>query len=152
MDCSPPGSSVHGISQARILEWIAISFSRGYSQLMDHIHVSCISRQILHHGKYPLFAEKQTQGSQWLCIMVSFIIISLYITKQLIIEINVMCLNHSKTITLNPTPGPWKNYLLWNQSLVPKRLGTAGLPVIVHKSNQEWIEGIEISGQCGELI
>jgi len=29
MDCSPPGSSVHGISQARILEWFAISFSRG---------------------------------------------------------------------------------------------------------------------------
>ena len=28
MDCSPPGSSVHGISQARILEWVAISFSR----------------------------------------------------------------------------------------------------------------------------
>ena len=31
MDCSPLGSSVHGISQARILEWIAISFSRGFS-------------------------------------------------------------------------------------------------------------------------
>jgi len=31
MDCSPPGSSVHGISQARILEWIAISYSRGSS-------------------------------------------------------------------------------------------------------------------------
>ena len=31
MDCSPPGSSVHGISQARILEWVAISFSRGSS-------------------------------------------------------------------------------------------------------------------------
>ena len=29
MDCSPPGSSVHGISQARVLEWVAISFSRG---------------------------------------------------------------------------------------------------------------------------
>ena len=29
MDCSPPGSSVYGISQARILEWVAISFSRG---------------------------------------------------------------------------------------------------------------------------
>ena len=28
-DCSPPGSSIHGISQVRILEWIAISFSRG---------------------------------------------------------------------------------------------------------------------------
>ena len=31
MDCSPPGSSVHGISQARILEWVAISCSRGSS-------------------------------------------------------------------------------------------------------------------------
>ena len=29
MDCSPPGSAVHGILQARILEWVAISFSRG---------------------------------------------------------------------------------------------------------------------------
>ena len=29
MDCSPPGSSLHGISQARILEWVAISFSQG---------------------------------------------------------------------------------------------------------------------------
>ena len=33
MDCSPPGSSVHGILQARILEWVAIPFSRGSSQL-----------------------------------------------------------------------------------------------------------------------
>ena len=32
MDCSPPGSSVHGIFQARVLEWVAISFSRGSSQ------------------------------------------------------------------------------------------------------------------------
>ena len=31
MDCSPPGSFVHGILQARILEWVAISFSRGSS-------------------------------------------------------------------------------------------------------------------------
>ena len=34
MDCSPPGSSVHGILQARIWEWVAISFSRGSSQLL----------------------------------------------------------------------------------------------------------------------
>ena len=33
MDCSPPGSSVHGILQARILEWVAIAFSKGSSQL-----------------------------------------------------------------------------------------------------------------------
>ena len=35
MDCSPPGSSVHGFLQARILEWVAISFSRGSSQPRD---------------------------------------------------------------------------------------------------------------------
>ena len=35
MDCSPPGSSVHGVLQARLLEWVAISFSRGSSQPRD---------------------------------------------------------------------------------------------------------------------
>ena len=43
MDCSPPGSSVHGILQARILEWVAISFSRGSSQPRDWTRVSCIA-------------------------------------------------------------------------------------------------------------
>ena len=41
MDCSPPGSSVHGISQARILEWVVISFSRGSSRPRDQTWVSC---------------------------------------------------------------------------------------------------------------
>ena len=48
MDCSPPGSSVHRISQARILEWVASSFSRGSPQPRDWTHVSCISRRILY--------------------------------------------------------------------------------------------------------
>ena len=43
MDCSPPGSSVHGILQARILEWVAISFSRGSSQPRDWTQVSRIA-------------------------------------------------------------------------------------------------------------
>ena len=41
MDCSPLGSSVHGVSQARILEQVAISFSRGSSQPRDQTHGSC---------------------------------------------------------------------------------------------------------------
>ena len=40
---SPSGSSIHGISQARILGWAAISFSRGSSCIRDWIHVSCLS-------------------------------------------------------------------------------------------------------------
>ena len=43
MDCSPPCSSIHGISQARVLEWIAISFSRGSSQSKDWTQVICIA-------------------------------------------------------------------------------------------------------------
>ena len=41
-DCSLPGSSVHGIFQARVLEWVAISFSRGSSRPRDWTCVSCI--------------------------------------------------------------------------------------------------------------
>ena len=44
-DCSPPGSSVHRICQARIMEWVAISFSRGSSWPRDQTWVSCIGRQ-----------------------------------------------------------------------------------------------------------
>ena len=49
MDCSLPGSSVHGILQARILEWVAISSSRGSSQPRDPSQVFCMGRQILYH-------------------------------------------------------------------------------------------------------
>ena len=52
MDCSLPGSSVHGILQARTMEWVAISFSRGTSLPRDWTHtsyVSCIARWILYY-------------------------------------------------------------------------------------------------------
>ena len=52
MDCSLPGSSVHGILQARILEWVTISSSRGSSQPRDQTLVtcgSCVGRRILYH-------------------------------------------------------------------------------------------------------
>ena len=47
MDCSPPISSVHGILQTKMLEWVAIPFSRGYSPPRDQTWVSC--RLILYH-------------------------------------------------------------------------------------------------------
>ena len=52
VDGSPPGSSVHGILQARILQWVGMPFSRGSSQLRDQIRVfcvSCICRWIIYH-------------------------------------------------------------------------------------------------------
>ena len=56
MDCSSPGSPVHGISQARIQEWVAISFSRGsFQSRTQNSNISCIScigRGILYHYCY----------------------------------------------------------------------------------------------------
>ena len=48
MDCSLPGFSVHGISQARTLEWVAISFPRRSSLSRDRTCISCIGRWILY--------------------------------------------------------------------------------------------------------
>ena len=58
MDCSPPGSSVHGISQARILEWVAISYSRGSFLPSDQTRVSCISLYLKsNHTKSRIFPD-----------------------------------------------------------------------------------------------
>ena len=57
MDHSPPGSSVQGISQAKILEWVAISSSRRSSWPRDRTCNSCTGRRILYH-----WAAKETWG------------------------------------------------------------------------------------------
>ena len=54
MDCSLPGSSIHGIFQARILEWVAISFSKGSSQPRDQTQVSHIAG-----GRFNLWATRE---------------------------------------------------------------------------------------------
>ena len=57
MDCSLPGSSLHGILQARVLEWVAISFSRGSSRPRDQTRVSCIPGR-----HFNLWATREAQG------------------------------------------------------------------------------------------
>ena len=52
MDCSPPGSSVHEIFQARILEWVAISFSRESSHPRDRTRVSCTAGRFFYWLSY----------------------------------------------------------------------------------------------------
>ena len=49
MDCGPTGSSVHGILQARILEWVVMPSSRRSSLLRSGTHVSCLGRRVLYH-------------------------------------------------------------------------------------------------------
>ena len=87
MNCSPPGSSVREIFPARILEWFAISSSRGSSQPGDQTRVFCIGRWILYH-----WATWEAQNT---CYM--FYVWNIYLkyfsndilqlgTKQIIIE------------------------------------------------------------------
>ena len=71
IDGSPPGSSAHRISQARILEWVAISSSRGSSQPRDRTcnsRVSCIGRQIF----LPLSHQGSPDSTYRLQHMISF--------------------------------------------------------------------------------
>ena len=72
MDYSPPGSSVHGILQARILEWVAMLSSRGYSRARDQTHVSCIpciGRWVLDHSCHlasPLPVVVSANAGPWI--------------------------------------------------------------------------------------
>ena len=69
MDCSLPGSSVHGISQAGILERVAISFSRGSSWTRDWTCISCTARQILYH-----WASREAHLGSAMCLILLFTI------------------------------------------------------------------------------
>ena len=64
MDFSPPGSSVHGILQARKLEWVAISFSRGPSQPRDQTQVSHLADKF-----FTVWATREAQvvAGSWGC-------------------------------------------------------------------------------------
>jgi len=66
MDCSLPGSFVHGILQARILEWVAISFSRGSFQPRNQTQVSCIA------GRFQLSLGKRIKKKKTLLSMPYF--------------------------------------------------------------------------------
>ena len=94
MHCSPSGSSVHGISQARILERFAISFSSGSSRSRDQTRVSCIGRQILHHeatreAPYMLQKHRETfkkvikQTCHWQAGLTFGISVNLWTTRGL---------------------------------------------------------------------
>ena len=68
MDCSLPASSVHGILQARILEWIAIPFFRGSSWSRDQTQISCIA------GKFfTIWATREAPSIPYICINIRYL-------------------------------------------------------------------------------
>ena len=75
MDCSPPVSSVHGVSQVKILEWVAISYSRESSRSKNLTHISCLAGRFFYHWAtkngdtlYSQFKKNQEVMKLWLLI------------------------------------------------------------------------------------
>ena len=108
LDCSLPSFSFHGIFQARILEWVVISFSRGSSPPGDLTRVSCIScigRQILYHQYHlgspiqPLRQHQKTQYSVF-CILYSDGAVCLVKTSH--------CNTHMAVLEKMYSQGPWE--------------------------------------------
>ena len=75
MDCSPPGSSVHGILQARILGWVAIPLSRGTSQTRDRTLVSFIVGRF-----FTIWAERV--GHDWAQAQISYTLMQHWLFKK----------------------------------------------------------------------
>ena len=67
MDGSLPGSVIHGIFQARMLEWVAISFSRGSSQPRDRTQVSCIADRC-----FTVWATREASGGILISVIILF--------------------------------------------------------------------------------
>ena len=73
IDCSPPGSSVYGILQARILGWVAIPFSREFSWCKDWTHMSCIPGRVFtteppgsSHHRRPFLSSLSYPCERWM--------------------------------------------------------------------------------------
>ena len=68
INCSLRDFSVHGIFQARVLEWVAISFSRGSSWLRDQTRVSCIVGRCFYHPSHQGNIILDSKGEQFWCL------------------------------------------------------------------------------------
>ena len=137
-DCSPPGSSVHGILQARVLEWVAMPSSRGSSQLRDRTHISficCFCRWVLFlappgkpclRTKVPNLQDLMPDDLRW----------SWCNNNRNKVHNKLNVLESSRIIPLSPSP--YKNCLPQNWSLVSKRLETADLKERDESSQVSW--------------
>ena len=83
MDCWPPGCTVHGILQARIVEWIAIPFSRGSSWPRDQTWVSCVAGRF-----FTVWATRET--GVYMCVKTT-----VWGNSKMIVEITQLLTGHS---------------------------------------------------------
>ena len=92
--CDPVDYTVHGILQARILEWVAIPFSRGSSQPRDWTQVSCIAggfftRWAIREAHGPFFQRNVYLFEIWLCENVTEMVVFLFHSKWSLYSLNI---------------------------------------------------------------
>ena len=113
MDCSPPGSSVHGILQARKLEWIAMPSSRGSSQPRDWTWVSCPAGRF-----FTVWATREAYSLELLKISshkyIEFLSYNLSLKTIGLPFLNDSCRNLVKILeTYHAFCCPWKVHSWW---------------------------------------
>ena len=104
IDCSPPGSSLHEILQARILEWVAISSSRRFSWPRNRTQFSCIAGRLFTElqGK-PRYVQDVVS---FLCLLTVLCIISSNLSSRTVISLQlclIFCLIHPLFLTCTVT-------------------------------------------------
>ena len=142
MDCSPPGSSVHGSLQVRILEWAAISFSRGFSQHRDWTQACLHCRQILYHLSY-----------QW-SPLTSIVVHSLFSCSVMSDSLWPYGSQHSGRPCPSPTPGVCSNSCLLSQWCHPtiSSLMPPSSPALSLSQNQGLFQWIDSSHQVAKVL
>ena len=136
MDCSLAGSPVHGISQARILKWVIIYFSRGSSQTRDLAQVSWTGRWILYQLEYPNHYGCRKEDH---CLFQSFFILFLYLPKSNRASLVAQLVKTPPTMW-RPGFDPWVGRSPWEANGYP--LQYSGLEnsmnCIVHGFAKSW--------------
>ena len=136
MDCSPPCSSVHGIFQARVLKWVATSFSRGYSRPRNRTQVTCIVSKTLYRLSH--------QGSLccWYLILNSHFIHFCFIYSVLLIYISLgQCSMLIKTNNTCPPPITSLFVFFWVFSVKKDVLRMVGRNIMMKDTTPKITEG-----------
>ena len=142
VDCSPSGSSVHGILQARILEWIAIPFSRGSSQPRNQTLVSCAA--VSHQG---IVCQVSRNSTYLLCFPCSPVGTGHH-------EVGTMSCQPENESESHPPAGPTAYRINRNSPRPPLTLGPQGRPCsaplllspVPHKGHRAFAQAVCLPG------
>ena len=133
MDWSSPSSSVHAISQARILEWVAISFSQGSSWPRDQTQVSCIVDGLLHRRQmFYCWATREALSSDY---RAQNSISSIHLKFPLGV---VIFASHSPLWTLTSLCSLWTGLGYWHSSVKYRISNSWPSLLLPHLINKKW--------------